>query len=40
VRAGEVGEDMRASSLLDELKNSKSRRFELQEIAGHVVEFR
>ncbi|KAH7293185.1 hypothetical protein KP509_28G015200 [Ceratopteris richardii] len=36
---GDIGEDLRGSSLLDELKNSKTRRFELADIAGHVVEF-
>ncbi|MCO5588874.1 hypothetical protein L7F22_042835 [Adiantum nelumboides] len=32
------GED-KGSSLLEELKNNKTRRFELGDIAGHVVEF-
>ncbi|MCO5586548.1 hypothetical protein L7F22_040489 [Adiantum nelumboides] len=38
-RASDIGEDLRGSSLLEELKNSKTRRFELADIAGHVVEF-
>ena len=33
-------EDAYESSLLEEFKNSKTRCFELSEIAGHVVEFR
>lgn len=38
-RASDIGEDLRGTSLLEELKNSKTRRFELADIAGHVVEF-
>eukprot|EP00250_Pteridium_aquilinum_P016236 c23017_g1_i2 orf=716-3967(+) len=38
-RASDIGEDLRGSSLLEEVKNSKTRRFELADIAGHVVEF-
>lgn len=33
-------EENYASSLLDELKNNKTRSFELSDIVGHVVEFR
>eukprot|EP00252_Welwitschia_mirabilis_P023165 TRINITY_DN6490_c0_g1_i2.p1 TRINITY_DN6490_c0_g1~~TRINITY_DN6490_c0_g1_i2.p1 ORF type:complete len:1024 (-),score=261.80 TRINITY_DN6490_c0_g1_i2:451-3522(-) len=31
--------DMKCSSFLEELKNNRSRRFELSDIIGHVVEF-
>ena len=34
------GEEIRGSTLLEELKNNKTRKFELTDIAGHVVEFR
>lgn len=39
-KASEGTEEVRGSSLLEEFKNSKTRRFELSDIAGHVVEFR
>ena len=39
-RAGDIPGELKCSSLLEELKNSKTRRFELGDIAGHVVEFR
>jgi pumilio RNA-binding family len=39
-KASETTEEARGSTLLEEFKNSKSRRFELSDIAGHVVEFR
>lgn len=38
-KAGDVGEELKATSLLEELKNNKARRFELSDILGHVVEF-
>lgn len=37
---GEKAEETRGSGLLEEFKNSKTRRFELADIVGHVVEFR
>jgi hypothetical protein len=37
---GKEAEEARGSSLLEEFKNSKTRRFELGDIVGHVVEFR
>jgi hypothetical protein len=39
-KASETTEEARGSTLLEEFKNSKTRRFELSDIAGHVVEFR
>jgi pumilio RNA-binding family len=39
-KASEATEEARGSTLLEEFKNSKTRRFELSDIAGHVVEFR
>ena len=39
-KAIETTEEARGSTLLEEFKNSKTRRFELSDIAGHVVEFR
>lgn len=39
-KTSETTEEVRGSSLLEEFKNSKTRRFELSDIAGHVVEFR
>jgi len=39
-KSSETAEEVRGSSLLEEFKNSKTRRFELSDIAGHVVEFR
>lgn len=39
-RTTETTEEIRGSTLLEEFKNSKTRRFELADIAGHVVEFR
>lgn len=39
-KTSETTEEARGSSLLEEFKNSKTRRFELSDIAGHVVEFR
>ncbi|KAH7366214.1 hypothetical protein KP509_18G068300 [Ceratopteris richardii] len=38
-KTGDLREELKSSSLLDELKNNKSRRFELSDIIGHVVEF-
>eukprot|EP01018_Ginkgo_biloba_P027317 Gb_23280 [translate_table: standard] len=38
-RGNEKLDDMKGFSFLEELKNSKTRRFELSDIAGHVVEF-
>ncbi|KAJ7538178.1 hypothetical protein O6H91_11G037200 [Diphasiastrum complanatum] len=38
-RNTDSGDEIHASLLLEEFKNSKSRRFELGEITGHVVEF-
>uniref|UniRef100_A0A7I4DEK1 PUM-HD domain-containing protein n=1 Tax=Physcomitrium patens TaxID=3218 RepID=A0A7I4DEK1_PHYPA len=38
-KTGETTEESRGSTLLEEFKNSKTRRFELSDIAGHVVEF-
>ncbi|XP_024370243.1 pumilio homolog 1 [Physcomitrium patens] len=38
-KTGETTEETRGSTLLEEFKNSKTRRFELSDIAGHVVEF-
>lgn len=38
--AGNNGEEIISSSLLDELKNNKTRHFELSEIVDHVAEFR
>ncbi|KAH7283791.1 hypothetical protein KP509_34G024000 [Ceratopteris richardii] len=37
-KASDRGED-KGSTLLEELKNNKTRKFELADIAGHVVEF-
>lgn len=37
-RGNEKLDDMRCSSVLEELKNSKTRRFELSDIVGHVAE--
>ncbi len=39
-RSSETTEEIRGSTLLEEYKNSKTRRFELSDITGHVVEFR
>jgi pumilio RNA-binding family len=39
-KATDTTEEVRGSTLLEEFKNSKIRRFELSDIAGHVVEFR
>ena len=39
-RGNEKMDDMRCSSVLEELKNSKTRKFELSDIVGHVVELR
>lgn len=39
-RGSDAGDEVRGSSLLEEFKNSKTRRFELSDIAGHVGEFR
>jgi pumilio RNA-binding family len=39
-RSADISGDLKCSSLLEELKNCKTRRFELDDIAGHVVEFR
>ncbi|XP_073392002.1 pumilio homolog 1, partial [Physcomitrium patens] len=38
-KTSETPEETRGSTLLEEFKNSKTRRFELSDIAGHVVEF-
>lgn len=38
-KASDLGEELKGSSLLEELKNNKARRFELADILGHVVEF-
>ncbi|XP_002962939.2 pumilio homolog 1 [Selaginella moellendorffii] len=38
-RGSDLGDDIRGSVLLEEFKSSKSRRFELSDIVGHVVEF-
>eukprot|EP00249_Psilotum_nudum_P021886 c28290_g2_i2 orf=922-4299(-) len=38
-RGTDATEEFKGSSLLEELKNSKTRRFELSDITGHVVEF-
>ncbi|CAM6047592.1 unnamed protein product [Sphagnum compactum] len=38
-RSSETTEEIRGSTLLEEYKNSKTRRFELSDITGHVVEF-
>ena len=38
--AADMGEEPRGNSLLEELKNNKARRLELEDIVGHVVEFR
>ena len=39
-RGNEKLDDMRCSFVLEELKNSKTRKFELFDIVGHVVELR
>ena len=39
-RTSDTADEIRGSTLLEEFKNSKTRRFELSDIAGHVVEFR
>mgnify|MGYP002776883576 CR=1 FL=1 len=39
-QTSDSGETLRVSSLLEELKNNKARKFELADIAGHMVEFR
>eukprot|EP01018_Ginkgo_biloba_P029942 Gb_39566 [translate_table: standard] len=39
-RGDESLDDMNSSSLLEELKSNKTRRFELSDITGHVEEFR
>jgi pumilio RNA-binding family len=38
--SSESGEELKGSTLLEELKNNKTRKFELADIAGHVIEFR
>ncbi|KAJ7547820.1 hypothetical protein O6H91_08G105300 [Diphasiastrum complanatum] len=38
-RSSDGNDLLRASSLLEEFKNNKTRRFELSDISGHVVEF-
>ncbi|KAJ7565741.1 hypothetical protein O6H91_02G073000 [Diphasiastrum complanatum] len=38
-RSSDTSDLLRASSLLEEFKNNKTRRFELSDITGHVVEF-
>jgi pumilio RNA-binding family len=39
-KTSDSGEEPKGSSLLEELKNNKTRRFELADIVGHVLEFR
>lgn len=40
VQSGHAGfDDVKAFSFLEELKSGKGRRFELSDIAGHIVEF-
>ncbi|KAH9306733.1 hypothetical protein KI387_011137, partial [Taxus chinensis] len=38
-RVNEKLDDVKCCSFLDELKNNKTHRFELSDIAGHIVEF-
>ncbi|KAH7293515.1 hypothetical protein KP509_28G029200 [Ceratopteris richardii] len=38
-KTGDLREEFKATSLLEELKNNKARRFELSDILGNVVEF-
>ncbi|XP_057837273.1 pumilio homolog 5 [Cryptomeria japonica] len=38
-RGNEKLDDVKCSSFLEELKNNKTHRFELSDIAGHIVEF-
>uniref|UniRef100_A0A0C9RL39 TSA: Wollemia nobilis Ref_Wollemi_Transcript_12836_4336 transcribed RNA sequence n=1 Tax=Wollemia nobilis TaxID=56998 RepID=A0A0C9RL39_9CONI len=38
-RGNEKLDDVKCSSFLEELKNNKTHRFELADIAGHIVEF-